>query len=45
MAEAGWCFNLNDEDEDSAQCFYCDLVLSGWEPKDDPRYVAAYTTI
>lgn len=39
MVEAGWCWDPNpevDEDNDGATCFYCDLSLDGWEPKDDP---------
>lgn len=39
MVDAGWCWDPNpevDEDNDGATCFYCDLSLDGWEPKDDP---------
>ncbi|KAK5723451.1 hypothetical protein LTR15_005149 [Elasticomyces elasticus] len=36
MAEAGWCHDPSPEDEDGVTCFYCDVSLDGWEPKDDP---------
>jgi hypothetical protein len=46
MVEAGWCWdpaqtpNADGEDaeevSDGVTCFYCDLALDGWEPKDDP---------
>jgi hypothetical protein len=39
MVEAGWSWDPNpnvDEDNDGVTCFYCDLSLDGWEPKDDP---------
>ncbi|KAF2480031.1 hypothetical protein BDY17DRAFT_327018 [Neohortaea acidophila] len=40
MVEAGWCMDLaspsEDEGADGVTCFYCDLSLDGWEPKDDP---------
>lgn len=42
MVEAGWCFDpapvtSGEEDEgDGVTCFYCNLSLDGWEPKDDP---------
>ncbi|KAK5682533.1 hypothetical protein LTS10_005661 [Elasticomyces elasticus] len=36
MVEAGWCHDPSPEDEDGVTCFYCDVSLDGWEPKDDP---------
>lgn len=39
MIEAGWCYDPTDADEDDRDgvtCFYCNLSLDGWEPKDDP---------
>jgi hypothetical protein len=39
MVEAGWSWDPNpnvDEANDGVTCFYCDLSLDGWEPKDDP---------
>ncbi|EMD01174.1 hypothetical protein BAUCODRAFT_135901 [Baudoinia panamericana UAMH 10762] len=36
MVEAGWCFDPSPDSEDGATCFYCNLSLDGWEPKDDP---------
>lgn len=38
MVEAGWAWDPNEEseDRDGVTCFYCDLSLDGWEPKDDP---------
>lgn len=38
MVEAGWAWDPNDEsdDRDGVTCFYCNLSLDGWEPKDDP---------
>jgi hypothetical protein len=46
MAEAGWIYDPapadaadvgEDEEADGVTCFYCDLSLDGWEPKDDPK--------
>lgn len=38
MVEAGWCWDpaAEGEDGDGVTCFYCNLSLDGWEPKDDP---------
>ncbi|KAK5133570.1 hypothetical protein LTR08_007609 [Meristemomyces frigidus] len=36
MVEAGWSFDPSPETEDGVTCFYCNLSLDGWEPKDDP---------
>ena len=36
MIEAGWAFDPSPDTEDGVTCFYCDLSLDGWEPKDDP---------
>lgn len=42
MIEAGWCYDpappsvVEDEEQDGVTCFYCNLSLDGWEPKDDP---------
>src|SRR5215469_754999 len=36
MVEAGWCYDPSPEYDDCVRCFYCDLSLDGWEPKDDP---------
>jgi hypothetical protein len=42
MIEAGWCYDpapatsTEDEEQDGVTCFYCNLSLDGWEPKDDP---------
>ncbi|GAB7366251.1 hypothetical protein MBLNU230_g7809t1 [Neophaeotheca triangularis] len=36
MVEAGWTFDPSPEAEDGVTCFYCNLSLDGWEPKDDP---------
>ena len=36
MVDAGWCFDPSPETEDGVTCFYCNLSLDGWEPKDDP---------
>lgn len=38
MVEAGWCFDPSPEQEDGVTCFYCNLSLDGWEPKDNPSY-------
>ncbi len=46
MIEAGWCYDpapaeaadMGEEEEaDGVTCFYCNLSLDGWEPKDDPK--------
>lgn len=36
LVEAGWCYDPSPEYDDGVRCFYCDLSLDGWEPKDDP---------
>lgn len=37
MVEAGWTFDPSpDAEPDGVTCFYCNLSLDGWEPKDDP---------
>lgn len=36
MVEAGWSFDPSPDTEDGVTCFYCNLSLDGWEPKDDP---------
>ncbi|KAK4543259.1 hypothetical protein LTR36_005809 [Oleoguttula mirabilis] len=37
MVDAGWTFDPSPETEpDGVTCFYCNLSLDGWEPKDDP---------
>lgn len=36
MVEAGWCYDPSQEAEDGVTCFYCNLSLDGWEPKDNP---------
>ena len=37
MVDAGWVWDPSGEgDGDEVACFYCDLSLGGWEPKDDP---------
>ncbi|KAK5175708.1 uncharacterized protein LTR77_000847 [Saxophila tyrrhenica] len=45
MVEAGWCYDPapagaegvgEEEEADGVTCFYCDISLDGWEPKDDP---------
>ncbi|KAK5107251.1 hypothetical protein LTR62_001605 [Meristemomyces frigidus] len=36
MVDAGWTFDRSPETEDGVTCFYCNLSLDGWEPKDDP---------
>jgi hypothetical protein len=36
MVEAGWAFDPSPADEDGATCFYCNMSLDGWEPKDSP---------
>ncbi|KAJ9640962.1 hypothetical protein H2199_005630 [Coniosporium tulheliwenetii] len=36
MVEAGWCYDPSPEYDDGVTCFYCNLSLDGWEPKDDP---------
>lgn len=39
MIEAGWSYDPGPEAEDGVTCFYCNLSLDGWEPKDNPMYV------
>lgn len=36
--EAGWCYDPSSDDDvrDGVTCFYCNISLDGWEPKDDP---------
>ncbi|XP_053681784.1 baculoviral IAP repeat-containing protein 5.2-B [Sabethes cyaneus] len=36
MAEAGFCWHGDDNEEDTAICFVCGKVLDGWEDTDDP---------
>lgn len=38
LAEAGWALDPSPDGEepDGVTCFYCNLSLDGWEPKDDP---------
>ncbi|EDS27935.1 survivin [Culex quinquefasciatus] len=36
MAEAGFYWNGNDNEEDTAACFVCGKVLDGWEETDAP---------
>lgn len=36
LVEAGWCYDPSPEYDDGVTCFYCDLSLDGWEPKDNP---------
>ncbi|GAB1742256.1 hypothetical protein NU219Hw_g7811t1 [Hortaea werneckii] len=36
MVESGWTFDPSPDTEDGVTCFYCNLSLDGWEPKDDP---------
>lgn len=38
LVEAGWCWDPSPEGDepDGVTCFYCNLSLDGWEPKDDP---------
>ncbi|KAJ9620227.1 hypothetical protein H2203_007992 [Taxawa tesnikishii (nom. ined.)] len=36
MIEAGWSYDPGPEAEDGVTCFYCNLSLDGWEPKDNP---------
>lgn len=45
MVEAGWSYDPSPEYDDCAKCFYCDLTLDGWEPKDDPWYVSHVLTL
>ena len=40
MIEAGWCYDPSPEYDDGVTCCYCNLSLDGWEPKDNPVYVA-----
>lgn len=36
LVEAGWSYYPEPGYDDCTHCFYCDLKLNGWEPKDDP---------
>ncbi|XP_058825200.1 baculoviral IAP repeat-containing protein 5 [Topomyia yanbarensis] len=36
MAEAGFCWHGDDNEEDTAICFVCGKVLDGWEETDEP---------
>ncbi|KAF4554463.1 Bir1-like protein [Elsinoe fawcettii] len=36
LAEAGWSMDPSLRAEDGTICFYCQVSLDGWEPKDDP---------
>jgi hypothetical protein len=36
MVEAGWAYDPSPADEDGATCYYCNMSLDGWEPKDSP---------
>lgn len=36
MVDAGWCYDPSPEADDGVTCFYCNLSLDGWEPKDNP---------
>ena len=36
LVEAGWCYDPSAEAEDGVTCFYCNISLDGWEPKDNP---------
>ncbi|KAI5211327.1 hypothetical protein AUEXF2481DRAFT_76499 [Aureobasidium subglaciale EXF-2481] len=36
MVQAGWAYDPSPADEDGATCFYCNMSLDGWEPKDSP---------
>lgn len=36
MAEAGFFYTGQHEDDDSATCFVCGKVLDGWENTDKP---------
>lgn len=36
MVNAGWVCDPSPEADDGVTCFYCNLSLDGWEPKDDP---------
>ena len=38
LVEAGWCYDPSADAEDGVTCFYCNLSLDGWEPKDIPLY-------
>lgn len=45
MADAGWCYDPADVAEDGVTCFYCNMSLDGWEPKDDPMYVRDFSQL
>lgn len=36
MVDAGWTYSPTPDADDSVYCFYCQMALDGWEPKDDP---------
>jgi hypothetical protein len=36
LAQAGFHYTPNDEEEDCATCAYCNCSLGGWEKTDDP---------
>lgn len=36
MAEAGFFWSGNKDEDDSATCFVCGKVLDGWESTDEP---------
>ncbi|CAK3761337.1 Hypothetical predicted protein [Lecanosticta acicola] len=38
LVDAGWSWDPHAEGEegDGVSCFYCNMSLDGWEPKDDP---------
>jgi hypothetical protein len=39
MAKAGFVYTPQSQDDDSASCLYCGILLGGWESEDDPMYV------
>lgn len=36
MAEAGFYWRGNDNEDDTVACFACEKVLDGWESNDNP---------
>ncbi|EEB09228.2 survivin [Schizosaccharomyces japonicus yFS275] len=36
MAEAGFVYTPSSESKDVAHCLYCNIILYGWEPNDNP---------
>jgi len=44
MAAAGF-YVLGDDEPDLVECFICGKQLNGWEPDDDPWYIAHNRTI